>query len=174
MTSYNLNVPQSTHKTFVHPWYLAQQQQASSTTLDAQSLRNLRQASLGPIRTDLDPSRIGDLAEAYVSLIAQWKGADVFTNDGSTGKTDLVLLVNETCYRIDVKMCSWQKRDSCWYSGSATTVKPPVWPVLVEPEGDIMNWRIRWKNKPGGKGKNTRPHCPEGLENFWKKPSTTV
>ena len=172
MTSYNLNVPPSTQLTFVHPWYLAQQQQASSTTSDARSLRNLNKGTLGQTRTDLEPNRIGDIAEAYVSLIAQWKGADVFTNEGCTGDTDLVLLIGGTCYRFDVKMCQWHKTLGRWQAGASNLVKPPVWPVLVEPEGDIMNWRIRWKNKPGGSG--YRPYCPEGLENFWKKPSTTV
>jgi len=131
--------------------------------------------SLGHQRTDLDKNQLGDIAEIYVSLIAQWKGAKMHRNLSCVGNTDMVLQIEDEYHPIDVKLAQWLRGGSgyySWSSPSAANVKLPVYPVLVVPEGDIMNWRIKWRNAT--RQRNSKPLCPPGLENFWSKPSTNV
>jgi len=130
---------------------------------------------LGQKLIDLSPNRKGDIAELYVCLIAQWKGADVFRNVGCDGKTDIVLKIEDQLIEVDVKLAHWHqggKGNFSWRCAKACTVQLPVYPVFVIPEGDIMDWKIRWKGTSGGI--NPSPHCPPGLEDFWSKPSTNV
>ena len=132
-------------------------------------------ATLGQLRTELSGSQKGDIAEMYVMLIAQWKGAKVHRNVSCVGNTDIVLQIEDEYYPIDVKLAQNGKNrngSSSWRATQASEVKLPVYPVIVEPQGDIMAWKIRWKatyNSP-----HAPPHCPPGLENFWSKPSTNV
>ena len=134
--------------------------------------QKLAKETLGQRRTDLEPNRKGDIAEQYVCLMAQWKGAEIFTNIGCTGKTDIVLKIDGNLIEIDVKLARFHPRDKCWNCPNVSSVKLPVYPVMVLPEGDIMDWKIRWKNIT--KGRDSPPHCPPGLEDFWSKPSTNV
>jgi len=130
--------------------------------------------TLGHQRTDLSPNRKGDIAEQYVCILAQWKGAEVFTNIGCDGKTDIVLKIDGNLIEIDVKLAQWKKAGNghhSWTASLAHQVELPVYPVIVVPDGEIMDWKIRWKNINSG---NSPPHCPPGLENFWDKPSTNV
>ena len=150
---------------------MQQQLLENTTTSESESTPKPQQVSLGQIRTDLNVCRIGDIAEQYVSLIATWKGAEVFPNLNCTGDTDIVLLIENQFVQIDVKLAQWHSTQKMWNPGNTYTVKPPIYPVVVEPRGDIMDWKIRWKN---GVGRNAAPHCPPGLENFWNKPSTQV
>jgi hypothetical protein len=107
-----------------------------------------------------DPNRKGDIAEQLVALIATWKGAEVYKNINCTGKTDLIIKLNNAAYELDVKL-AFQKRNGTWF-GSTCRVKDPVIPVLVIPDGDIFEWKIQW----------IRNRYPKELENFWKKPTT--
>ena len=102
----------------------------------------------------------------YVMLIAQWKGAKIHRNVSCVGNTDMVLQIEDEYHPIDVKLSRWHK-DGFWTCGNSYLVKPPVYPVDVIPEGDIMNWKIRWRGLKSGR--NPPPHCPPGLENFWSK-----
>ena len=158
--------------TYEHPWYIQQQLLENITTSDVESTPNPAKVSLGRIRTDLSNNRKGDIAELYVCLIAEWKGADVFRNVGCDGKTDIVLKIDGTIAEIDVKVAQWKPKYNSWISTAAADVELPVYPVLVIPEGDIMDWKIRWKGI--NPGPNSPPHCPLGLETFWDKPSTHV
>ena len=108
--------------------------------------------------TVIDCNRLGDLAEQWVSMLAAWKGAEVFPNNNCTGSTDLVISYMGSLYMLDVKCATWRD-DSHWDSKSTCKVKSPVWPVVVEPDGDIANWRVRW----------VRNRYPQELKDFWSK-----
>ena len=90
-------------------------------------------------------------------MLAAWKGAEVFPNVNSTGTTDLMIRYQGKIYEFDVKVST--PRDNRWNAAHTWMVKAPVIPVIVEPDGDIANWRVRW-----AVGK-----VPNGLENFWSK-----
>ena len=154
--------------TYEHPWYGEQLRLANTTNLDAQLPQKPQKASLGRIRTDLSDNRKGDLAEQWVQIIAAYKGAEIYPNRYCDGKTDLILKIDDLLAPIDVKLASWDQRHSCWRSTRASEVELPVYPVIVIPEGDITDWKIRWKNVTSAH--NSPPHCPPGLEDFWKKP----
>lgn len=161
--------------TYEHPWYTQQSLLENTTNLELKSKPKQQKESLGQRRTDLSGNRKGDIAELFVCLIAQWKGAEVFTNIGCDGKTDLVLNVNGNLVEIDVKLAQYQKiRENCyvWRAPDASNVELPVYPVMVIPDGDIMHWKIRWKNSTPAR--NSQPHCPPGLEDFWDDLSTHV
>jgi hypothetical protein len=103
-----------------------------------------------------DPNRKGDLAEQWVALLAAWKGAEVHRNTNCTGSTDMILKFNGKLYEIDVKLA---RSNGYWY-GNTNTVEAPVIPVLVIPDGDITNWKVKW----------IRNRFPPELEGFWDKP----
>ena len=157
---------------YEHPWYMQQQLLENTTTSESESTPKPQQVSLGQTRTELSTNRKGDIAELYVCMIAQWKGAEVFTNIGCDGKTDLCLLINDQIYQVDVKLAQWCNRAKRWRATKSFKVKPPIYPVIVEPRGDIMDWKIRWKLTTRARGADV--YCPPGLENFWDKPSTQV
>jgi len=90
-------------------------------------------------------------------MLAAWKGAEVFPNGNCTGTADLVMRFEGQLYELDVKVSTW--RDNRWDPKNTHRVKNPVFPVVVEPDGDIANWRVRW----------IRNRAPEGLQNFWDK-----
>ena len=96
------------------------------------------------------------MAERWVTLLSAWKGCEVFENIGCTGKTDLVIVHPELGpLQIDVKCAKLYQGK--WGAQHTHNVKAPVWPVVVEPEGDIADWRVRWvKNR-----------APQGWEDFW-------
>ena len=119
-----------------------------------------KQAVPGPIATDT--SRLGDMAERWVTLLASWKGCEVFENIGCTGRTDIVIVHPKLGpLQIDVKCAFW--RGDHWMVQHTSTVKPPIFPVVVEPDGDIANWGVRW----------VRGKIPTGWENFWDKDHRT-
>ena len=114
------------------------------------------------------PSRKGDLAEQFVILLANWKGAEVFNNVNCSGETDLILEVNGQFYRIDVKMAQLkpkrtdkhgQTRKPSWGCCKATGVPSHIYPVVVIPSGDILDWKVQWHHN----------RVPVGLEDFWSK-----
>ena len=175
MTNYNSSVQESTPKTYQHPWYTQQSLLENTTTSESQSKLKPAKESLGRLRTELSTNRRGDIAELYVCLIAEWKGADVFRNAGCDGKTDIVLKIEDQLVEIDVKLAQYhqcRKGVYSWKTPTASNVELPIYPVLVIPYGDIMDWRIRWKQLTTAP--NSPPHCPPGLENFWSKPLTHV
>ena len=102
------------------------------------------------------------MAEQWVKLLCHWKGCEVFQNVGCTGSPDLVLVHPERgTLQIDVKTATWSTHSklghSWWNATNAATVKAPVHAAIVIPDGDISNWRVRWRKN----------HAPEGWENFW-------
>tara|TARA_Y100000289_G_C3913747_1_gene146189 strand:+ start:419 stop:748 length:330 start_codon:yes stop_codon:yes gene_type:complete len=108
-------------------------------------------------------------------LIAQWKGAKVHHNVSCVGNTDMVLQVGDQYIPVDVKLARVNTKNTgraCWRASCASKVKHPVYPVVVIPEGDIMDWKIRWNNQTAAR--NSPPHCPPGLEDFWSKSYTNV
>ena len=122
-------------------------------------------------------SRLGDMSEQWVKLLCHWKGCEVFQNVGCTGKTDIVL-VHPTLgtLQVDVKTSTWRPIRAgsdifYWQNARASTIKRPVYAVCVEPEGDIANWRVRWRNLKLGCTASTDPvwDCPPGWETFWDK-----
>jgi hypothetical protein len=120
--------------------------------------RKLKQVLPGQTVTKASPSRLGDIAEHWVGLLAAWKGAEVYRNLNCTGNTDIVLLLpNGNSYMLDVKLARPNSR-GCWY-GNTNEVKDPVIPVLVIPTGDITEWKVKWINK----------RYPPELENFWDR-----
>ena len=130
-----------------------------SSCLSSVSLtRKLKQVLPGQIATKASPSRLGDIAEHWVGLLAAWKGAEVYRNLNCTGNTDIVLLLpNGNSYMLDVKLARPNSR-GYWY-GNTNEVKDPVIPVLVIPTGDITEWKVKWINK----------RYPPELENFWDR-----
>lgn len=161
--------------TYLHPWYTQQQLLENTTTCVSESTQKPAKETPGHQRTDLNVNQLGDIAEIYVSLIAQWKGARIHRNVSCVGDTDMVLQIEDSYHPIDVKLARWLRGGSghySWSSTNATQVKLPVYPVLVVPEGDIMDWKIKWRNLD--RSRNSAPLCPTGLETFWNKPSTNV
>ena len=133
----------------------------------------LSTATLG--LTVISKSRLGDISEQWVKLLAHWKGCEVFQNVGCTGKTDIVF-IHPTLgpLQIDVKTTQWKDdiTGGRWKSDRASDVKRPVYAVCVDPDGDIANWKIHWRNlnKSGWqsrKGQAPLWDCPPGWENFW-------
>ncbi len=114
-------------------------------------------ATTGPIV--INTKRLGDLGEQWVGMLAAWKGAEVFPNGNSTGDCDLMIRIKGVLYQLDVKVSTWIPEQQYWQPKNTWKVRAPVFPCVVEPDGDIANWRVRWL-----------PHrTPEGLENFWAK-----
>ena len=137
----------------------------NTTTISAVlSTPNTKSEQAGPTATNFCPSRLGDMAERWVSLLASWKGAEVFPNINSTGNTDLVIRYEGQIYELDVKCSTWREDKQLWDPKNTWLVKAPVIPVIVEPDGDIANWRVRW----------ARGKAPAGLENFWKTSPRTA
>ena len=112
---------------------------------------------VGRGQTPTDPSRLGDMAEKWVALLASYKGAEVYPNLNSTGPGDLVMVLDGRSYILDVKLARPNTKGS--WRGDTGRVKDPVIPVLVIPEGDIAQWKVRWIHK----------RYPEELTNFWSK-----
>ena len=112
---------------------------------------------MGRGQTPTDPSRLGDMAEKWVALLASYKGAEVFPNLNSTGPGDLIMYLNGQTYILDVKLARPNSKGS--WRGDTGRVKAPVIPVLVIPIGDITEWRVQW----------IRNRHPEELTNFWNK-----
>ena len=114
------------------------------------------------------PTRSGDIGE-YTVVTEAWKrGAEVYLNAGGNGKTDLILEIEGELYQINVKTAARKINQTSksskwsWRANNAATVKPPIWPVIVEPRDD--GYLVRWSTKHG---RNQPPHCPPGLEKFW-------
>ena len=85
----------------------------------------------------------------------------------------MVLQIEDQYHPIDVKMAAYLSNGDgyySWISAASSKVKMPVYPLIVVPDGDIMEWKIKWKRDNISK----KPHCPPGLEDFWSKPSTNV
>ena len=113
-------------------------------------------------------SRKGDLAEQFVKLLATWKGAEVFANINCTGDTDIVLLAGTQSFRIDVKLAQLKPlrtdkhghiRNPSWGCARAGDVPAHIYPVVVIPCGDVLDWKVRWH----------LDRYPEGLADFWSK-----
>jgi hypothetical protein len=108
--------------------------------------------------TAINRSRLGDLSEQWVYLLAAWKGCEVFPNINSTGKTDIILKHPEYgIIEIDVKTSTWNHQINKWRREGSHVKEEGVWPVEVTPDGDIANWKVSW-------GFN---RTPPGWENFW-------
>lgn len=110
-----------------------------------------KQTQVVPGLTHIDNNRLGDIAEHVVITEALKRGAEVFKNVGCTGKTDIVLSVNDEVIHIDVKTEEWDPRSCRYYSPGKSGAT--MHRVLVNPE----TWRVRW---PVGK-------APSGWEKFW-------
>ena len=130
-----------------------------NTNLISDVLSTQRHSTATTGLTVIDNNRLGDLAEQWVSMLAAWKGAEVFPNNNCTGSTDLVISYRGSIYMLDVKCSSWSDDKALWDTKNTHRVKDPVWPVVVEPDGDIANWRVRW----------VRNRYPQELKDFWTK-----
>jgi len=101
------------------------------------------------------------------------RGATVFRNTGCDGKTDLCLKYKGSIYEIDVKLACYDETKPgvyCWKTGNASSVRLPVYPLIVVPAtgADLSGWYCRWKQKIGQRSAAIKSyHCPPGLENFW-------
>ena len=124
------------------------------------STANIKSDPTGPIA--ISSKRLGDLAEQWVTMLAAWKGAEVYPNANSTGSADLLIRWQDKVIQVDVKVSTFNK--TYWHAKNTHTVKDPVFPLVVEPDGDIADWRVRWL-----------PHrTPMGWEEFWAKDYRTV
>ena len=120
------------------------------------STQSSKQATAG--LTAINRSRLGDLSEQWVYLLASWKGFEVFPNINSTGKTDIILKHPTLgIIEIDVKTSTWNHQTNRWRREGCHVVEEGVWPVEVTPEGDIANWKVSWGHK----------RVPPGWDNFW-------
>ena len=158
MTNCNLNATLTTQTTYQHPWYIALQRLANTTTYESQSKLKPSKEKTG--RRSTDDSRTGDISESIVETEAWKRGAEVFPNKGCTGATDIVLKINGILVEIDVKtevFKTMKGREGWWGVGS---VKPTegVHIVLVNPSTETIRWR-QFRNK--------KLDCPPGLEDFW-------
>ncbi len=97
------------------------------------------------------------MAEQFVTLLAHWKGCEVFRNVGCTGSTDMVIKHPDLgVLEVDVKCNDWH-HTGCWNRNGSRVKAKGVWPVEVTPEGDIANWKVSW-------GYN---RTPPGWDGFW-------
>ncbi len=120
------------------------------------SIPNFKRETPGPIA--INRSRLGDMSEQWVYLLAAWKGCEVFPNINSTGKTDIIIkhpLLG--VIEIDVKTSTWNHQQQGWRREGSHVKEDGVWAVEVTPEGDIADWKVSW-------GYN---RVPPGWENFW-------
>ena len=88
-----------------------------------------------------------------VSLAAWRKGAEVFRNIGSTGKTDLVIDYKGGLYKCDVKSRKKIRGGASYSVRNIASVAPGVYMIAVHP----ITQQISWHPKT----------VPPGLENFW-------
>ena len=95
-------------------------------------------------------------------MLAAWKGAEVYPNVNSTGSADLLIRWGDKIVQVDVKVSTFNK--TYWHAKNTHTVVDPVYPLVVEPDGDIANWRVKWQSH----------RTPEGWEDFWSKDYRTV
>ena len=100
------------------------------------------------------------MTETWVSLLASWKGAEVYPNLNSTGPSDLVMVVEGKTYHLDVKLARPGSKGG-WF-GNTNLVKDPVIPVLVIPLGDISEWKVKWITN----------RFPSELKDFWSRSHT--
>ena len=111
------------------------------------------------------------MAEQWVKLLCHWKGCEVFQNVGCTGKTDIVIVHPSLgTLQVDVK-CSQFEANGYWNARQAREVKRPVYAVCVEPDGDIANWRVHWRNLK--RLNDPVWDCPPGWQNFWDNDNRT-
>jgi hypothetical protein len=102
------------------------------------------------------------MGELFASMEAFTRGAEVLRNLSPAAKADLCLMVDSIAIPIDVKVAHWNFYRQVW-SSNAPSVRPPVYPVVVIPEGDhFRTWKIGWHRSMSRAVK-----CPPGLENFW-------
>lgn len=96
------------------------------------------------------------------------KGYDVYSNDGCTGHTDMIVDFHlGELIRIDVKTMRWSYTLNIYkIMGFRKKRDKGVWHVWVDPN----DWSIRWPKKLGHRStnKNVIYQCPEGHENVWK------
>ncbi len=128
----------------------------TNSVFDVISTQKPKSEQTGPTVTKISTKRLGDLAEQWVSLLLSWKGAEVFPNANSTGAADLVFILDGRAVQIDVKVSTYLPETDYWHAKNCWAVKAPQYAVVVEPDGDITNWRVRWYKS-----------CPEGMENLW-------
>ena len=143
----------------------------NTTTYDALLQPNLNQEITGRRYIEnwdkYDINRRGDIAEQYVLLQANLRGAEVFKNINCTGAGDFVLGLNNlnSLYPLDVKTGWWEENPYAgkprWRAMNGYKAKKPVYCVVVlpKPEGLTARWLFRSRARD--------PICPEGLENFW-------
>ena len=127
--------------TYQHPWYSAQLNLGSITTLESESTQKPNQEVLGQTLTD--PNFRGDLFEHIVIVEAMKRGAHVYKNIGCTGKTDMILEKNGEKISIDVKSSTRNQASA-----------PGVFLVLV----DVESHEVTWGNKR---------RQPTNWEQFW-------
>ena len=114
----------------------------------------------------MSASRVGDWAEKKVIAICMQLGIECYENVSCVGKADLVIMVNDALYMIDVKIASrsWHKSGRInWRQKHAEDIQPGVYGVALVPAATGIY--CRWYNKYGGR-KDTPIH-PPGLRNLW-------
>ena len=71
-------------------------------------------------------------------------------------------------FRIDVKLAQRKPdridkhghfRNASWNCGRANDIPAHIYPVVVIPDGDVLDWKVKWHMS----------RHPEGLEHFWEK-----
>lgn len=109
-------------------------------------------------QTATNRSRLGDMSEQWVYLLAAWKGCEVFPNINSTGKTDIIIKHPTLgILEIDVKTNTWNYQTNTWRREGSHVKESGVWAVEVTPDGDIADWKVSW-------GYN---RTPPGWAGFW-------
>ena len=108
---------------------------------------------LGQKRTD--SSRKGDYWELFVVLEAIDRGAEVFKNVSCVGPVDMVIEIDGTPIRCNVKAMVERDKKSPgkYYQETLNVIPDDVYMVNVHP----VTKKIYWHTK----------RIPEGLENFW-------
>ena len=123
---------------------------------DVPSIPNTK--SENPGRNVISTKRLGDLAEQWITMLAAWKGCEVFRNANTTGSTDIVLSHPERgLLEIDVKCMTYSIKRSEWGNNHTGQVACPKTPVSVLPVGDFADWKVSW----------VKGRIPHGWEDFW-------
>ena len=141
---------------------MQQLQLENTTTLESLSQPNQNQETIGQKSTKNTkcPSRLGDIGEHLVITEALSRGAEVFPNGSSVGKTDLVLEINGQLVKCDVKVkCKNARGYYAQRKVNEIRWDQGVYGITVNPETKKINWyRV---------GKTKQLRCPNGMEDFW-------
>ena len=128
---------------------------STNSSSDVPSTPSTKSETAGQIA--ISSKRLGDLAEQWVAMLAAWKAP---RSTRTCGLRRSLIQWGDKIVQVDVGSTF----NKTYWHAKNHTVQDPVYPLVVEPDGDIANWRVKWQSH----------RTPEGWEDFWSKDYRTV